>query len=144
MLFAPRYALVILALLGCQLHAGPAIADDAAILAEAKAIAKTAISQQRVFLNCSYLQPPFQAKLKADWQKDIDVASSMLLANPATRAYGPELQREAAIDELMMKDATPAALESFCNKNLDLLEAYQRLDFVFMRFALDDVLKKRD
>ncbi|MBY0612549.1 MAG: hypothetical protein K2P80_10230 [Beijerinckiaceae bacterium] len=144
MLFAPRYALAILAFLGCQLHSVRADADDAAILAEAKTITHTAIEQQRVFLNCSYLQPPFQAKLKADWQKDVDIASSMLLAHPATRTYGPELQREGAIDGLMMKDATPAALESFCNKHLDLLEAYARLDFVFMRFALDDVLKKRD
>lgn len=141
--FAKR-AFAILPLVCCLLGISPAIADDAAILAEAKSIARTAIEQQRIFLNCSYLQPDFQIKLKADWQKDIDGASNMLLAHPATRAFVPELQREAAIDGLMMKDATPATLEAYCKEHLDLLEAYERLDFVFMRFALDDVLKKRD
>ena len=126
----------------CFAQVSPVSADDATVLAEARAIVQTAIGQQRVFLNCSYLQPKFQDVLKENWQKDVDAASTMLLGHPATRDYVPELQRDANIASLMMKGDT--TLESFCKDNIALLEAYERLDFVIMRFALDDVLKTRD
>ena len=133
--------------LAILLHLGwiaPAAADDAAILADVSKTTDIAIAQHRIFLNCAYLQPDLQDYLIKTWTKDVDETSKMLLDHAATRDFVPGFQERAAIPALMMRDTPNADLEAFCAEHVELLEGYARLDFIIMRFALDDVLKRAD
>ncbi|MBY0612548.1 MAG: hypothetical protein K2P80_10225 [Beijerinckiaceae bacterium] len=113
------------------------------MLAAVRAVTQKAIEEQRVFLNCSILDPVDHANMRKFWQQDIDDAARLLVENPALRSYLPEFIRDTAISNLMMSDVTVPQLVEFCGKHGDWRMDLARLNYTIVKFKLKDVMKSQ-
>jgi len=117
-------------------------ADDAAVFSAARAEADKAIEEQRLFLNCSVLQPAVHDSVVKFWEQDIAKAVTILSALPATRGYVAEFKRKSSISNLLMSNEPFSKIIAICQARSDWSDVYNKLNFRILSLTLPDILKK--
>jgi hypothetical protein len=78
-----------------------------------------AVSEQRVFLICSWTESTQYELLAKFWQQDIAKAKDLLSANPETSGYVVEFTRKTDVAALLMDDQPFSKVIQMFNGNKD-------------------------
>lgn len=85
-----------------------------------------AITEHRVFLTCSALDPATHAQILADWQADTAAAATLLTTHNAPKDAIAAFTTAARPDTLMPTDDTPwVEVAGLCATRPDWREAYE-------------------
>jgi hypothetical protein len=121
----------------------PAVAaPDPAVLAPIRALVDKAVSEQRVFLNCSRTEPTQYELLAKSWQQDIAKAKDMLSASPETSGYIGEFTKKTDMAALLMDDQPFSKVIRMCDGNKDWMKEVNLLRYTILSMSLSKLLQK--
>lgn len=101
-----------------------------------------AITEHRVFLTCSALDPETHARISADWQADITSAKAILASHDVPPETVAAFTAAADPQALMPPpDTAWAEVQALCATRSDWRQAYDNLDRVMLDLKLVGVLE---
>ncbi|MFN5997943.1 MAG: hypothetical protein ACK47Z_12650 [Paracoccaceae bacterium] len=96
-----------------------------------------AITEHRVFLTCSALDPQTHALILANWQRDITAAAAILTANQVPPEAIAAFTTAADPAALMPAEDTPwGQVKGLCDTHPDWLKTYQDFNATFLELKL--------
>jgi hypothetical protein len=99
-----------------------------------------AITEQRVFLTCSALDPALHARIADSWQRDVTDATAILTANKVPPEAIAAFTEAAAPAALMPGPETPwAAVKGLCDTHSDWQTRLAQFDFTLLGQRLPQV-----
>ncbi len=101
-----------------------------------------AITEHRVFLTCSALDPATHAQITENWQRDITAAAAILTANNVPPAAIAAFTTAAAPQALMPREDTPwGEVQGLCATHSDWQTAYFQLNLILLETSLPGAFK---
>ena len=99
-----------------------------------------AITEHRVFLTCSALDPATHARIADTWQRDVTAAAAILTANKVPPEAIAAFSTAAAPNALMPGAETPwAAVKGLCDTHSDWQTRLAQFDFTLLGQRLPQV-----
>jgi hypothetical protein len=96
-----------------------------------------AITEHRVFLTCSTLDPATHAQITENWQRDVTAAAAILTANKVPPEAVATFTTAAAPDALMPAEDTPwGHIQALCATRPDWQAAYYQFNLTILELKL--------
>lgn len=96
-----------------------------------------ALSEHRIFLTCSVLEPQIHQQIVQNWQRDVDGAAAALQAANVPPEVIAAFTKAAAPDALMPSPDTPFEdVRQLCDSQPDWATRYTQMNFTLLEFNL--------
>ena len=125
----------------CLLPLPATAAPSSALLGAVQTMLDTALSEQKVFLNCLATTEDFETIFGKNWREESGAAVTILTEADFPKAIVDDFAARAKVEALLMSDAPFAEVIAFCNANPGWQAKLYRLQYVLLPFALPKLIE---